>query len=460
MKLATTRAAVRAGVEQQSRELRISSDRGDSMPASWWRFLAQASLVLEESLDYETTLARVVRLAVATIADFAAIALRGDDGTVAWVASAHCDPAKANLAERLLAYAPQPTWASQPVLATLRSDSTQLVREVDETFVQSIANDAEHLALLQELGMTSLLSMPLFARGRVFGSLIFIATRESGRHYRDRDVAIAREVARRAALAVDHAMLFKAAEHARRMREQVLAMVSHDLMNPLSTVMMAADFMLDELLPADDAHRLHRQQLHAIGRATQRMRRLIGDLLDASAADGGRLHVEPGPQPADRILEEAREALQPLAAAKDVVLMVQAHPNLPVVHADHDRLVQVLVNLGSNAIKFTGAGGCVVLRARVRRGALEFRVTDSGPGIAPSDLPHVFELFWQAPATARMGTGLGLAIAKGIVEAHGGRIEARSVLGKGSSFRFTVPLAAEPNDQDRPNTNQRKALSR
>jgi signal transduction histidine kinase len=282
--------------------------------------------------------------------------------------------------------------------------------------------------------------MPLFARGRVFGSLLFVATTDSDRHYRDHDVKIAREVARRAALAVDHAILYQTAERARRMREQVLAMVSHDLKNPLNTVMLAADFMINELVPADEEHRVQRSQLQAINRATHRMHRLIRDLLDASAAEAGHLTVVPAPHETYAILEEVREALGPLAAAKEIDFRIDAPAQLPLLQVDRDRLLQVLVNLGGNAIKFTGACGQVRLRVRVRDDGMEFRVTDSGPGIAPHDLPHVFDLFWQAPETAKLGTGLGLPISKGIVEAHGGRIEARSVVGKGSSFRFTIPL--------------------
>jgi signal transduction histidine kinase len=230
------------------------------------------------------------------------------------------------------------------------------------------------------------------------------------------------------------------------MREQVLAMVSHDLMNPLNTVMLAADFMINELVPADEEHRVQRSQLQAINRATHRMHRLIRDLLDASAAEAGRLTVVPAPHETYAILEEVREALGPLAAAKEIDFRIDAPEQLPLLKVDRDRLLQVLVNLGGNAIKFTGACGQVRLRVRVRDDGMEFRVTDSGPGIAPTDLPHVFELFWQAPETAKLGTGLGLPISKGIIEAHGGRIDARSVIGKGSSFRFTIPLesAGEP----------------
>jgi signal transduction histidine kinase len=225
---------------------------------------------------------------------------------------------------------------------------------------------------------------------------------------------------------------------AARAREQVLAVVSHDLKNPLGVIAGSAG-MLEELIPDDPEHRVERERVAAIARSAGHMRRLVDDLLDLSALDAGRLHMELSPVSAEAVLGEVSRTLEPLAGAQGVVLVVQAAAELPPVLADRDRLAQVLGNLIGNAVKFSPRGGRVRVTAARADGAVECRVTDSGPGIDPAALPHVFDRFWQAPGAARRGHGLGLAIARAIVEAHGGRIDVRSAPGEGAAFSFAIP---------------------
>jgi signal transduction histidine kinase len=157
--------------------------------------------------------------------------------------------------------------------------------------------------------------------------------------------------------------------------------------------------------------------------------------------------VEPVPIEVGQVVHDAVEALSELAAHKGVALSAVVEPRLPRVPADRERVMQVLANLGGNAVKFTPAGGAVELRAEREADAVRVSCTDTGPGIAAEDLPHVFDRFWQARSTRRAGAGLGLAIAKGIVEAHGGEITAESTPGEGSTFSFTLSDGAE-RDRD------------
>ncbi|MEX2325304.1 MAG: HAMP domain-containing sensor histidine kinase, partial [Gemmatimonadaceae bacterium] len=300
--------------------------------------------------------------------------------------------------------------------------------------------DETHLALLRELAPTAYLGVPLVARGHVLGLLIFVATAESGRRYTDSDVMFAAEIGRRAALAVDHAVLYRAAEEMGRDREKMIALVSHDLKNPLSTIQMAVSFLLEDIVPDDEPHAMERRQLSAVKREAARMHRLIHDLLDVSAIEAGKLHVHRSAQEIAPLVDEVVETLRPLAAAKQIELTTEAPPGLPVLHADRDRLFQVFSNLGGNAIKFTPEGGRVLIRARHVGDAVAFDVVDTGPGIPPADVPRVFDRYWQAKKTASLGSGLGLTIAKGIVEAHGGRIDVTSVQGEGTVFTFSIPL--------------------
>jgi signal transduction histidine kinase len=406
-----------------------------------WRFLAETSGLLDRSLDYQETLANVVRFVVPRIADYAIIALLADDGSLTWGYSAHCDPTKEALVGRLRAYQPHLSTEHHPTAEALRSGETQVVDVVDEAFLRSVARDGTHLALLRQLAPTSIIIVPLAARGRVLGSLLLATTRDSERRYTDRDVAIANEVGRRAALAVDHALLYQAAERAGRARAEMVAVVSHDLKNPLATIQMAVSFLLEDLVPDDAAHRLQREQLHAIHRSAERMYRLIHDLLDVAAIEAKQLAVARSPLAVDVLVADALELLRPLAAAKRIALVAEVSSGLPPVAADRERVLQVFSNLGGNALKFTPEDGRVDIRVTVRDAVLEFAVRDSGPGIASEDLAHIFDRFWQLKKTARAGVGLGLAIAKGIIEAHGGGIRVESTPGRGSCFTFTLPVA-------------------
>jgi signal transduction histidine kinase len=428
------------------RGVRIASEpvleRGAIIRARW-RFLAEASTALDRSLDYKETLANVVQLVVPSMADYAAIALIGEDGSLNWGYSAHADADKQDLAAELRAYQPQLNLEGNPHARALRSGETQVVKVVDDAFLRTIAREERHLAILRQLEPSSIIYLRLAARDKVLGSLVLATSRDSGRRYTDRDVAIANEVARRASLAVDHALLFRAAEQAARAREQMMAVVSHDLRNPLATIQMAVSFVLEDLMPDDAAHEPARKQLHAIHRSADRMYRLIQDLLNVAAIEAGQLAVTRTALRVDDIVTDALELLRPLAAAKRITLEAELSPSLPSVTADRERLLQVFSNLGGNAIKFTPENGRIEIRAAARDTTVEFSVRDNGPGIEPEDLPHIFDRFWQARKTPRAGVGLGLAIAKGIVESHGGDIRVESEPGRGSCFAFTLPVATE-----------------
>lgn len=406
-----------------------------------WRFLAETSAALERSLDYAETLGTVVRLVVPTMADYAAIALFDDEGLLTWGSSAHCDPQMEPLVGRLRSFLPRLAVEDNPIATALQSGETQFIQTVDEAALRSIARDDTHLALLRQLAPTSLIILQLAARGQVLGSLHLATTQNSTRHYTERDVAIANEVARRVALALDRALLFRAAEQAAHLREQMVAVVSHDLKNPLATIQMAVSFLLEELVPEDEPHNVERAQLHAIHRSAERMYRLIHDLLDVAAIEAGRFQVQQAALDVDGLVAEVLELLCPLALAKHIELVADVSQVLPQIAADRERLLQVFSNVVGNALKFTPENGKVEISVTAREDVVEFAVRDTGPGIPSTEIPHVFDRFWQAKKTARGGSGLGLAIAKGIIDAHGGSIRAESETGHGSCFRFTLPIA-------------------
>lgn len=226
------------------------------------------------------------------------------------------------------------------------------------------------------------------------------------------------------------------AKQAIRTRDEVLAMVAHDLRNPLNLVLSGASILLEtgtELEPKE------REQLQVIHRAAGQMNRLIQDLLEVSSVEAGQIAIETRPQSPALLVREACELFQHTAAERSIALVCESGADLGEVQADHDRILQVFSNLIGNALKFTPQGGRVVIRAEPEQAAVRFSVADTGPGIPEADLPHIFDRFWQAERSRKGGAGLGLAIARGIVTAHGGEIWAEGTVGRGSTFSFTLP---------------------
>jgi signal transduction histidine kinase len=261
-------------------------------------------------------------------------------------------------------------------------------------------------------------------------------------HFLCHHLALATEIGKRISLALDNAGLYRAAEQAVRVREDTVAMVSHDLKNPLATIQMAVTFLEDEIVPSDESHAVKRKHLDIIHRSAERMHRVIHDLLDAAAIASGHVALAVSPTAVYELLLDAVDLLRPLAATKRVALLTCVSSGLPPVVAGRDRIMQVFSNMVGNAIKFTPEGGRVEIGAILSGTLVEFSVTDNGPGISAGDLPHLFDRYWQAQKSTRTGVGLGLPIAKRLVEAHGGSVRAESELGRGSRFTFKLHVAA------------------
>lgn len=225
------------------------------------------------------------------------------------------------------------------------------------------------------------------------------------------------------------------AEAATQVRQEVLDIVAHDLRSPLTSITTVAQMLLAKT-PAEDPGR---KKLETLWRSARHMNRLINDLLDISRLEGARFALELQPHPVAELLGQTLDTMQPLASARRQSLLRGETP-AEVVQCDQLRIFQVLCNLMGNAIKFTPEEGTITVSARRLATEIEFCVRDTGPGIGPEELPQIFGQFWQARASDSRGIGLGLAIAKGIVEAHRGRIWVESEPGEGATFRFTLPL--------------------
>jgi signal transduction histidine kinase len=229
----------------------------------------------------------------------------------------------------------------------------------------------------------------------------------------------------------------RSAELLSRAREDVLGVVAHDLRNPLNLVSMTTQLLLEPDLSPE-----RRKSTVAINaRAVARMNRLIGDLLDVVRMEAGHLSLDVGPTDVTRVLVETMEAFQQRAADQGISLVLSPEPPNVIVQADEERVLQLIDNLVGNALKFTPSGGRVSVGGFIDNNELRVTVADTGPGITEEQRARLFERFWQARGADRRGLGLGLPIAKGIAEAHGGRLWVESTLGSGSTFHFAMPLA-------------------
>jgi signal transduction histidine kinase len=245
---------------------------------------------------------------------------------------------------------------------------------------------------------------------------------------RERDALLARERAAR-----------EAAQRAAHLRDEVLSIVSHDLRTPLSTIAVCGQ----ALLAAPDLSAESRELYETILQSARWANRIIGDLLDVASIERGRLSLHCEPVEPRRIAAELEAMFAPLAAERSVSLTVSAAPGLPNITVDPERVVQAVGNLLSNAIKFTPRGGDVRLAVTAGAARVLFAVRDTGRGIEPEHLPHLFDRFWQARTSRRGGAGLGLAIARGIADLHGGSLDVVSELGKGSTFTFATPVVRD-----------------
>jgi signal transduction histidine kinase len=225
-------------------------------------------------------------------------------------------------------------------------------------------------------------------------------------------------------------------------RLNLVAVVAHDLRQPLSTALMAAE-LVEESLDDAAAAPVARKAIALAKRCVHETLRLASDLLAMEQAEAGMLRLCPAPVDVALLLRDVRTLVSPQAGARQIEVRLRAPRALPQPVADRDRLLQVLMNLCGNAVKFTQIGGSVVLAAACHDGDVHISVSDTGPGVADHELPHVFEPYWQgARAAGHVSAGLGLTIAKRFVEAHGGRIAAERALGGGLRVVFTIPLAA------------------
>jgi PAS domain S-box-containing protein len=384
------------------------------------RFLAEASRTLSTLVDYPAALETVVRLAVPDFADWCAVDIVEDDGSMRRLA--HSGTADLDLP-----------------LPALQSGHPAMIADISDAMLVACARDEMHLEQLRLGGLKSSITVPLKAAAEVVGVLTFL-TAESGRRYHEADLALAQELAYRAGIAIENARLYAAARDADRHKDEFLAVLAHELRNPLAPIRTALQLIR---MPPDDAERRERA-CEMMDRQVLHMVRLVDDLLDVSRITRGKIELRKGREDLAAVVHRAVETSRPMIEAAGHRLSVSL-PREPIfVEADATRLAQVFSNLLNNAAKYTPQAGTVSIGAEQENGSAVVRVRDSGQGIPADMLTRIFEMFSQVDRSvekAHGGLGIGLTLAKRLVELHHGVIEATSE-GPGTGSEFVVRLPA------------------
>jgi len=408
------------------------------------KFLADASAAISELVDYESTLQRVAWLAVPFFADWCAVDMLDSSGQLRRLAVAHIDPSKVELAHQLYhEYPPDPA-APRGIWAMLRGGHSEWIERISEKDLLADVRDPRLADLLRQLELRSYIGVPLIVRGKPVGVMTFIAA-ESGRTYRHSDLALAEDLARRAAITIENCQLYAEAREADRRKDIFLATLAHELRNPLAPIRSSVEVM--KLKGIDDPELQWARDV--IERQVHQMARLVDDLLDISRISRGKIQLHQETVELSEIVSRALETTRPLIEAQQHQIIVTLPAKTVFLTVDPTRLEQVLANLLNNAAKYTEPGGEIVLSAEVEGSEAVLRVRDTGIGISAELLPHVFDVFVQADDAdprAGGGLGIGLSLVRSLVQMHGGTITAHSEgKGQGSEFVVRLPLPAQPS---------------
>lgn len=402
------------------------------------RFLADASARLSASLGFDETLQTIAECAAPTLADICLVDVVEGAQFVRHFAGGLSndanDPVVNAISRQRL------TWDSpSPVVDVIRRGKSEVIPVVDDAWLEAHEEDPDLLAQWRRLGARSMLVVPLAVGERSSGAVTLLAL--NGRPaYGSEARELAEKFASHASLALENARLYREARRATEGRDQVLGVVSHDLRNPLSAIAMCASALRENGSTADAERE---NLLTTIIQSTEWMNRLIQDLLDVASIEAGRLSLERARESASSLVSRALRMFEVEATQHQVTLVPALAGDLPLLAVDASRILQVLGNLLRNALKFTPDGGRITVGVESGAGSIVFFVRDTGPGIPLADQPRVFDRYWHARRSAnKRGTGLGLSIAKGIVEAHGGRLWLESTPGQGATFFFSIPADA------------------
>ncbi|QRN93944.1 AAA family ATPase [Archangium violaceum] len=409
------------------------------------RFLAEWSLTLSESLDFETTLAKVTRSVVPYLADWCVVDVVEKDGRIRRVALAHMEPAKEQLLREMSEKYP-PTWSSpEPIARTLRTGQPVLLANLDEAVVRkaNLGRDERYFDILRTISFRTGMVVPLVARGKTLGSILFVSS-GARRRYTEAELNIAQEMARRAAVCIDNAWLYREAQEAIHLRDDFLSVASHELNTPITSLRLSVQGLMRRA--ASELPQTAQRALRTAEQQTRKLAGLIKELLEVSRIHAGRLHLQLEWVDLSAVLQEVVERQGESLTRAECPLTLHVQETV-AGRWDRSRLEQVIGNLLSNAIKFA-PGRPIELSLSRDGGTACLVVKDQGIGIAPDRMPHIFGRFERAVSSENYGgLGLGLYIVHEIVTALGGAVRVESKPGEGATFTVELPCAGPPSSE-------------
>ncbi|CAN5339714.1 hypothetical protein BH23GEM2_BH23GEM2_26360 [soil metagenome] len=416
-------------------------------------FLADATEALNSSLDYHSTLRTVATLAVPRLGDWCAVDML-ENGKLERLAVVHRDPEKLNMVLELTRKRPPRLDAPMGSGKVIYTGRPELLAEIpEEVLVASAEGDVQLIQAIQKLDLRSLLGVPLLSQGKAIGAIICVMA-ESGRRFTEQDLQVAEDLASRASLAIENALLYKEAEVARKAAEaadatksQFLAAMSHELRTPLNAIAGYAELIAVGVHgPVTDKQR---EALERITRSQKTLLSLINDVLNFSKLQAGFIQVATEEIPMATILDTLEGWIEPQLRAKQLRYSYDACPEDLHVRGDRDKIQQVMLNLLSNAVKFTPSGGEISVTCTFNDDDVQINVRDTGPGIPPDKVDVIFEPFVQVDRGVQstyQGTGLGLAISRDLARAMKGNLVVGSSSDRGSEFVFALPRVRPGGD--------------
>lgn len=402
-----------------------------------FQFLAEASRLLASSLDFQTTLNNVAKLAVPEIADWCAIDLLDSKGELAQVAVAHKDPKKVKWAKELRKADPPDLNDPTGIPNVIRTGKSEFYPEITDELLVKVAKSKKQLKLMRDLGFTSAMVVPLCKEGKCIGGITFVTT-ETKKRYTKTDLIMAEELANRASIALENAGLYKASQEAVELRDNFISVASHELKTPVTSVKMFTQVLKHHSEQIGDQKAV--EQLSTMDKQLNKLTELIYNLLNVSKIQAGRMEFKQELFDFDKSVKEVIDVLQQTSPKHKIE--VQGETRKKIV-GDEERIGQVVNNLVANAIKYSPKAKKVIICLESDKESVKVAVKDFGIGMHTEHLGKIFERFYRVYDTTDKtfpGLGIGLYISQEIVKRHGGKLWVESDIGKGSTFYFTLPV--------------------
>lgn len=404
-------------------------------------FLSTASKILSSSIDYNVTLVSIAKLVVESVADFCMIDIL-DDERLQRVVVKMSDQKKNAIAQKFYDFPPDPR-NQNAIYDAAKTSSPIIIKKVTNGWLSNVSRFSEEKKLVKELGFSSLIFVPLHSRGKIIG-VMTIGSMEKGFSYSEDDAVFIQELADRAAITVDKAMLFAEAQEAIRTRDEFLSIASHELKTPLTSILLSLQLILRRVKRSSVKIDSNEEIIRAIEigiEQSKRMSRLINDLINVSLTSSEFFQIYPEPVNLTGLVKDVFTDFELILKSKKIELIIKEENQNIVGFWDRIRIEQVVSNLVSNAIKY-GNGKPITLYTRKDKSSVIIEVSDKGIGIRHDELNKIFGVFNRSSDVAYgyKGIGVGLFIAKKIVEAHNGEISVSTRVGKGSTFSVKLPL--------------------